>query len=674
MVWPAPGSYTIARSGGPMPAGTSSRKGKASVNMFGRNLALWVIIALLVVALFNLFQGPTMREGGSQVAYSDFLNDVQNGQVTDVAIQGHTIKGHYRDGRGFSTYAPSDPGLVGRLTERGVRVQALPPEENSTLVQILISWFPMLLLIGVWIFFMRQMQSGGGKAMGFGKSKARLLTERHGRITFEDVAGIEEAKTELEEIVEFLRDPQKFQRLGGKIPKGCLLVGPPGTGKTLLARAIAGEANVPFFTISGSDFVEMFVGVGASRVRDMFEQAKKNAPCIIFIDEIDAVGRHRGAGLGGGNDEREQTLNQLLVEMDGFEANEGVILIAATNRPDVLDPALLRPGRFDRQIVVPNPDILGREKILRVHMRKVPLAPDVDPKIVARGTPGFSGADLANLVNEAALLAARKNKRVVTMADFEAAKDKVMMGAERRSMVMGDEEKRLTAFHEAGHALVSLFMPKCDPLHKVTIIPRGRALGVTMSLPEKDRLSVSKLELESRLAMMFGGRIAEEIVFGRENVTTGASNDIQQATGLARRMVTEWGMSDKLGRLRYSDNEEEVFLGHSVTQRKNVSDATAKLIDEEVRRIIDEAEQSAMRILTEHRDDLEKVSLALLEYETLSGDEVKALLRGEEIVRTDDNKPASGDSGPRSAVPTTNRGGGKKSGPSGLEPEPQPGA
>ncbi len=673
-MWPAPGRYTIARPGGQMPAGASSRKGKASVNMFGRNLALWVIIALLVVALFNLFQGPTMREGGSQVAYSDFLNDVQNGQVTDVAIQGHTIKGHYRDGRGFSTYAPSDPGLVGRLTERGVRVQALPPEENSTLVQILISWFPMLLLIGVWIFFMRQMQSGGGKAMGFGKSKARLLTERHGRITFEDVAGIEEAKTELEEIVEFLRDPQKFQRLGGKIPKGCLLVGPPGTGKTLLARAIAGEANVPFFTISGSDFVEMFVGVGASRVRDMFEQAKKNAPCIIFIDEIDAVGRHRGAGLGGGNDEREQTLNQLLVEMDGFEANEGVILIAATNRPDVLDPALLRPGRFDRQIVVPNPDILGREKILRVHMRKVPLAPDVDPKIVARGTPGFSGADLANLVNEAALLAARKNKRVVTMADFEAAKDKVMMGAERRSMVMGDEEKRLTAFHEAGHALVSLFMPKCDPLHKVTIIPRGRALGVTMSLPEKDRLSVSKLELESRLAMMFGGRIAEEIVFGRENVTTGASNDIQQATGLARRMVTEWGMSDKLGRLRYSDNEEEVFLGHSVTQRKNVSDATAKLIDEEVRRIIDEAEQSAMRILTEHRDDLEKVSLALLEYETLSGDEVKALLRGEEIVRTDDNKPASGDSGPRSAVPTTNRGGGKKSGPSGLEPEPQPGA
>ncbi len=674
MVPPASGRYTIARPGGQMPSGASSRKGKASVNMFGRNLALWVIIALLVVALFNLFQGPTMREGGSQVAYSDFLNDVQNGQVTDVAIQGHTIKGHYRDGRGFSTYAPSDPGLVGRLTERGVRVQALPPEENSTLVQILISWFPMLLLIGVWIFFMRQMQSGGGKAMGFGKSKARLLTERHGRVTFEDVAGIEEAKTELEEIVEFLRDPQKFQRLGGKIPKGCLLVGPPGTGKTLLARAIAGEANVPFFTISGSDFVEMFVGVGASRVRDMFEQAKKNAPCIIFIDEIDAVGRHRGAGLGGGNDEREQTLNQLLVEMDGFEANEGVILIAATNRPDVLDPALLRPGRFDRQIVVPNPDILGREKILRVHMRKVPLAPDVDPKIVARGTPGFSGADLANLVNEAALLAARKNKRVVTMADFEAAKDKVMMGAERRSMVMGDEEKRLTAFHEAGHALVSLFMPKCDPLHKVTIIPRGRALGVTMSLPEKDRLSVSKLELESRLAMMFGGRIAEEIVFGRENVTTGASNDIQQATGLARRMVTEWGMSDKLGRLRYSDNEEEVFLGHSVTQRKNVSDATAKLIDEEVRRIIDEAEQNALRILTEHRDDLEKVSLALLEYETLSGDEVKALLRGEEIVRTDDNKPASGDSGPRSAVPTTNRGGGKKSGPSGLEPEPQPGA
>ncbi|WP_374466187.1 ATP-dependent zinc metalloprotease FtsH, partial [Ferrovibrio sp.] len=608
------------------------------MNMFGRNLALWVIIGLLVVALFNLFQGPSVRTGSQSIAYSDFLNDVNNGQITDVSIQtgSNTVTGHFRDGRSFTTYIPNDPTMVTKLTERGVRVTATPPEEGNPLFSIFISWFPMLLLIGVWIFFMRQMQGGGGKAMGFGKSKARLLTEKHGRVTFEDVAGIEEAKTELEEIVEFLRDPQKFQRLGGKIPKGCLLVGPPGTGKTLLARAIAGEANVPFFTISGSDFVEMFVGVGASRVRDMFEQAKKNAPCIIFIDEIDAVGRHRGAGLGGGNDEREQTLNQLLVEMDGFEATEGVILIAATNRPDVLDPALLRPGRFDRQIVVPNPDIIGREQILRVHMRKVPLAPDVDPKIIARGTPGFSGADLANLVNEAALLAARRNRRVVTMADFESAKDKVMMGAERRSMVMGEEEKRLTAYHEAGHALVGLFMPKHDPLHKVTIIPRGRALGVTMSLPEKDRLSMSTLELESRLAMMFGGRMAEELVFGKENITTGASNDIQQATGLARRMVTEWGMSDKLGRLRYSDNEEEVFLGHSVTQRKNVSDATAKLIDEEIRRIIDEAETAARRILTEHRDDLDKVAQALLEYETLSGDEVKALLRGEAIIRPDD--------------------------------------
>lgn len=645
--------------------------------MFGRNLALWVIIGLLVVALFNLFQGPSIRGGSQSLAYSDFLNDVTNGQITDVAIQNssNTVTGHFRDGRSFTTYIPNDPSLVGKLTERGVRVTAVPPEEGNPLFSIFISWFPMLLLIGVWIFFMRQMQSGGGKAMGFGKSKARLLTERHGRVTFEDVAGIEEAKSELEEIVEFLRDPQKFQRLGGKIPKGCLLVGPPGTGKTLLARAIAGEANVPFFTISGSDFVEMFVGVGASRVRDMFEQAKKNAPCIIFIDEIDAVGRHRGAGLGGGNDEREQTLNQLLVEMDGFEATEGVILIAATNRPDVLDPALLRPGRFDRQIVVPNPDIIGREHILRVHMRKVPLGPDVDPKIIARGTPGFSGADLANLVNEAALLAARRNKRVVTMSDFEHAKDKVMMGAERRSMVMGEEEKRLTAYHEAGHALVGLFLPKCDPLHKVTIIPRGRALGVTMSLPEKDRLSISQLELESKLAMMFGGRMAEELVFGKENITTGASNDIQQATGLARRMVTEWGMSDKLGRLRYSDNEEEVFLGHSVTQRKNVSDATARLIDEEIRRIIDDAESNARRILTEHRSDLDTVSLALLEYETLSGDEVRALLRGEKIVRTDDRTPTPGgsDTGPRSAVPTSTRGGGKPAG-GGLEPEPMPGA
>jgi cell division protease FtsH len=530
----------------------------------------------------------------------------------------------------------------------------------------------MLLLIGVWIFFMRQMQSGGGKAMGFGKSRARLLTEKTGRVTFEDVAGIDEAKQELQEIVEFLKDPQKFQRLGGKIPKGCLLVGPPGTGKTLLARAIAGEANVPFFTISGSDFVEMFVGVGASRVRDMFEQGKKNAPCIIFIDEIDAVGRHRGAGLGGGNDEREQTLNQLLVEMDGFEANEGVILIAATNRPDVLDPALLRPGRFDRQVVVPNPDIAGREQILKVHMRKVPLAPDVEPRVIARGTPGFSGADLANLVNEAALLAARNGRRVVTMAEFENAKDKVLMGTERKSMVMSEDEKKLTAYHEAGHALVGLAVPKHDPLHKVTIIPRGRALGVTMSLPERDRYGMAKIELESKIAVMFGGRIAEELIFGPDNVTTGASNDIQQATNLARRMVTEWGMSEKLGPLKYSDNEEEVFLGHSVTQRKNVSDATAKLIDEEIRRIIDAGESTARRILTERLADLHTISEALLEYETLSGEEVKALLRGEPIrVGGPDVTPPRA----RSSVPTSGTARDDKSRPpTTLEPEPQPGA
>jgi cell division protease FtsH len=553
---------------------------------FGRNLALWVIIALLIFALFNLFQGSTHRNPQMSLAFSDFMTSVQSGDVRDVTIQGQAISGHYRDGRTFQTFAPDDPNLVKNLSAQGVRISAVPADDGSpTLFSILISWFPMLLLIGVWIFFMRQMQGGGKGAMGFGKSKAKLLTEKTGRVTFEDVAGIDEAKQELEEIVDFLKDPQKFQRLGGKIPKGCLLVGPPGTGKTLLARAIAGEANVPFFTISGSDFVEMFVGVGASRVRDMFEQGKKNAPCIIFIDEIDAVGRHRGAGLGGGNDEREQTLNQLLVEMDGFESNEGVILIAATNRPDVLDPALLRPGRFDRQIQVPNPDILGREKILKVHMVKVPLAPDVDARTISRGTPGFSGADLANLVNEAALLAARTGKRVVTMSDFEMAKDKVMMGAERRSMVMTEEEKSLTAYHEAGHALVGIHMPKTDPLHKVTIIPRGRALGVTMNLPERDQLSYSEIMLKSRLAMMYGGRVAEELIFGKDNITTGAGNDIQQATTMARKMVTEYGFSDKLGRLRYTDNEEEVFLGHSVARAKNISDATAALIDDEVRRL-----------------------------------------------------------------------------------------
>jgi cell division protease FtsH len=644
------------------------------VNNFGRNIALWIIIALLVLALFNLFQGPSSRGPSETLAYSRFLQEVQAGQVRDVTIQGRQITGHYTNGGAIDTYAPDDPDLVKTLTANGVTIKAGPDEEGSpTLFTMLFNWFPLLILLGFWIFFMRQMQSGGGKAMGFGKSKARLLTERQGRVTFDDVAGVDEAKEELEEIVEFLKDPQKFQRLGGRIPKGALLVGPPGTGKTLLARAIAGEANVPFFTISGSDFVEMFVGVGASRVRDMFEQAKKNAPCIIFIDEIDAVGRHRGAGLGGGNDEREQTLNQLLVEMDGFEANEGVILVAATNRPDVLDPALLRPGRFDRQVVVPNPDILGREKILKVHIRKVPVAPDVEPRTIARGTPGFSGADLANLVNEAALLAARKNRRVVTMAEFEAAKDKVMMGAERRSMVMTEKEKELTAYHEAGHALVGLKVPGNDPLHKVTIIPRGRALGVTMNLPESDRLSVRRNEMEARLAMMFGGRVAEQLIYGDDNVTTGASNDIQQATRMARAMVTEYGMSDKLGPLRYSDNEEEVFLGHSVTQRKNVSDATAKIIDEEVRRIIDEAETKARDVLTQHIDDLKTITEALLEYETLSGDEVTKLLKGEPIDRPETSEPPEDTAG-ASSVPTSSKGRRRGDSEGGMEPEPQPGS
>ena len=601
------------------------------------------------------------------------IKEISNGQVREVTIKGHSIEGIYSDNRTFRTYAPNDPNLVERLNKRGVIINAVPSDDGSpSLVQILISWFPMLLLIGVWIFFMRQMQSGGGKAMGFGKSRARLLTERSGRVTFEDVAGIDEAKVELEEVVEFLRDPQKFQRLGGKIPKGVLLVGPPGTGKTLLARAIAGEANVPFFTISGSDFVEMFVGVGASRVRDMFEQGKKNAPCIIFIDEIDAVGRHRGAGLGGGNDEREQTLNQLLVEMDGFETNEGVILIAATNRPDVLDPALLRPGRFDRQVVVPNPDVLGREKILKVHMRKVPLAPDVDARVIGRGTPGFSGADLANLVNEAALLAARRNKRLVTMAEFEDAKDKVLMGSERRSMVMTDEEKRLTAFHEAGHALVALHVPRHDPLHKVTIIPRGRALGVTMSLPEKDRYGYAKIELESRIAMMFGGRVAEKIVFGADDITTGAGDDIRQATNLARAMVTEYGFSEKLGPLRYNDNEEEVFLGHSVTQRKNVSEDTTRMIDEEIRRFVEEGRALAEKILTEHSEELNSIANALLEYETLSGQEIDGLLRGEPIVRPDLDAPPPDRRG-RSSVPASGSRSSKPDdgGEPDLEPEPQ---
>ena len=641
------------------------------MNNFGRNLALWAIIGLLVIALFQLFQSPSSSGPERDLAFSEFLAEVDGGQVREVVIKGSNITGAYTDGRAFKTYAPNDPALVGKLSERGVTIRAAPSEDGvPSLFGILISWFPMLLLIGVWVFFMRQMQSGGGKAMGFGKSRARLLTERHGRVTFEDVAGIDEAKEELEEIVDFLKDPQKFQRLGGRIPKGALLVGPPGTGKTLLARAIAGEANVPFFTISGSDFVEMFVGVGASRVRDMFEQAKKNAPCIIFIDEIDAVGRHRGAGLGGGNDEREQTLNQLLVEMDGFETNEGIILVAATNRPDVLDPALLRPGRFDRQVVVPNPDILGREKILKVHMRKVPLGPDVVARTIARGTPGFSGADLANLVNEAALLAARKGKRVVTMDDFEHSKDKVMMGAERRSMVMSEDEKRLTAYHESGHALVSLHVPSTDPIHKATIIPRGRALGLVQRLPERDRYSQTREYLKSALAIALGGRLAEELIFGKEHVTTGASSDIQMVSDLSRRMVTEWGMSDKLGPLKFGGNEEEVFLGHSVAQRKNISERTAQMIDEEIRVLVDEAEATARRILSDNLDQLHLLAKALLEYETLTGEEIKALLRGETITRREDEPPSS-DRGTASPIPTS---GPLKGSPPGFNPEPQPGA
>jgi cell division protease FtsH len=638
------------------------------VNNFGRNLALWVIVALLLVALFNLFQpSGSGQRGAQQVAYSDFLNEVGAGHVRDVVIQGRTVSGQLSDGRTFQTYTPEDPALVGKLTEKGIRVVARPEESDvNPLFHYLLSWFPMLLLIGVWVFFMRQMQSGGGRAMGFGKSRARLLTEKQGRVTFEDVAGIDEAKGELEEIVEFLRDPQKFQRLGGKIPKGVLLVGPPGTGKTLLARAIAGEANVPFFTISGSDFVEMFVGVGASRVRDMFEQGKKNAPCIIFIDEIDAVGRHRGAGLGGGNDEREQTLNQMLVEMDGFESNEGVILIAATNRPDVLDPALLRPGRFDRQVVVPNPDVQGREKILRVHMRKVPLASDVDPKTIARGTPGFSGADLANLVNEAALLAARTGRRTVGMHEFEQAKDKVLMGAERRSLVMSEDEKRMTAYHEAGHALCALKLPECDPVHKATIIPRGRALGLVMSLPEGDRYSKHKSKLLSELAMAMGGRVAEELIFGSDKVSNGASGDIKMATNQARMMVTEWGMSEKLGMIAYGENSQEVFLGHSVTQSKNLSEATAQQIDGEIRRIIDEAYAKARSLLSENIDELHLLAKGLLEHETLSGDEIRQVIRGEPIIRNRPDEPVPQG---RGSVPSS----GRAPRPSGgLNPGPAP--
>src|ERR1700687_1052673 len=591
-----------------------------------RNFALWVIIVLLLLALFTLFQNPGQRTSSQDISFSQLLTEVDQGHVRDVVIQGPDIHGTFTNGSSFQTYAPNDPTLVSRLYNGKVSITAKPPGDNEPwFVSLLVSWLPFIALIGVWIFLSRQMQGGAGKAMGFGKSRAKMLTEAHGRVTFEDVAGVDEAKQDLQEIVEFLRDPGKFQRLGGRIPRGVLLVAPPGTGKTLIARAVAGEANVPFFTISGSDFVEMFVGVGASRGRDMVQQAKKNGPCLIFIDEIYAAGRHRDAGLGGGNDEREQTLNQLLVEMDGFEANEGVILIAATNRPDVLDPALLRPGRFDRQVVVPNPDVVGREKILKVHMRKVPLASDVDPRVIARGTPGFSGADLANLVNEAALMAARKGKGSVSMSEFEFAKDKVLMGAERRSMVMTEDEKKLTAYHEGGHALVMLYAEGHEQLHKVTIIPRGRALGLTMYLPERDKDSQSKLDLQAMVASLFGGRVAEQLIFGDEKVSNGASGDIKMATDQARRMITEWGMSDKLGMISYGDNGQEVFLGHSVTQNKNVSEATAREIDNEIKVRIDHAYAEAKRILTERRADLEALAHGLLEYETLSGDEIQAV-------------------------------------------------
>ncbi len=633
-----------------------------------RNFALWVIIVLLVLALFSLFQNPSQRSVTNDITFSQLLTEVDQGRVRDVVISGHDVTGTFTDGKPFQTYAPNDPSLIQRLYGKGVSITAKPQGDNVPwFVSLLVSWLPFLALIGVWIFLSRQMQGAGGKALGFGKSRAKLLTEAHGRVTFEDVAGVDEAKADLEEIVEFLRDPQKFQRLGGRIPRGVLLVGPPGTGKTLIARAVAGEANVPFFTISGSDFVEMFVGVGASRVRDMFEQAKKNAPCIIFIDEIDAVGRHRGAGLGGGNDEREQTLNQLLVEMDGFEANEGIILIAATNRPDVLDPALLRPGRFDRQVVVPNPDVVGRENILKVHVRKVPMAPDVNLKTVARGTPGFSGADLANLVNEAALMAARRNKRMVTQHEFEDAKDKVMMGSERRSLVMTEEEKLLTAYHEGGHAIVALKVGATDPVHKATIIPRGRALGMVMQLPERDKLSMSYEQMTSRLAIMMGGRVAEEIVFGRDKVTSGAASDIEQATKLARMMVTRWGLSETLGAVAYGENQEEVFLGYSVSRQQTISEDTVKKIDAEIKRFVEDGLQMARTILTENRAGLEILAKGLIEYETLTGDEIKDLLIGKPPVREGVSEPSA----PRaSAVPSSGKPRPRPE-PGGLEPQPQ---
>jgi cell division protease FtsH len=616
-----------------------------------KNAAIWGVILLLMIGLWGVLNRGGHTTGPQPITYSQLLSRVDSGRIKSAIVRGEVIEAHDSDGKAYSAITPQNQDdVIRRLGSTGADIE-VKPANQVTFLGLLVQSLPVLLLIGAWIFVMRQMQGGARGAMGFGKSKARLLTENKNRVTFEDVAGVDEAKEELSEIVDFLKDPGKFQRLGGKIPKGALLVGPPGTGKTLLARAIAGEAGVPFFTISGSDFVEMFVGVGASRVRDMFEQAKKNAPCIIFIDEIDAVGRHRGAGLGGGNDEREQTLNQLLVEMDGFEANEGIILVAATNRPDVLDPALLRPGRFDRQVVVPNPDVNGRERILRVHMRNVPLSADVEVKVIARGTPGFSGADLANLVNEAALMAARKNRRMVTQRDFEEAKDKVMMGAERKSMAMSEEEKRNTAYHEGGHALVALTVPASDPVHKATIIPRGRALGMVMQLPEGDRYSMNYQQMTSRLAIMMGGRVAEELIFGKDKITSGASSDIQAATSLARNMVTRWGYSDQLGTVAYGDNQEEVFLGHSVSRTQNVSEDTAQKIDLEVRRFVQMGYDEAKRILQERLDDLHTLAKALLEYETLSGEEIINAMKGIAPVRDDneDSRPA----GPSVSVPLT---------------------
>jgi cell division protease FtsH len=597
-----------------------------TLNQFYKNLALWLVISLMMILLFNLFNKPKPTQ--EKLSYSDFITAVDGGKVSSVTIQGNDIIGKYSDGKEFRSYKPADAELTNKLLEKKVPVSARPEEEKVSWFSIFISWFPLIFLVGIWIFFMRQMQMGGGKAMQFGKSRAKLLTEAQGKITFEDVAGVEEAKEELEEIIQFLKDPKKFTRLGGRIPKGVLLVGPPGTGKTLLARAVAGEAGVPFFSISGSDFVEMFVGVGASRVRDLFVQGKKNAPCIIFIDEIDAVGRHRGAGLGGGHDEREQTLNQLLVEMDGFESNEGVILIAATNRPDVLDPALLRPGRFDRQVVVPQPDVKGREAILKVHSKKTPLAPNVDLAVIARGTPGFSGADLANVVNEAALLAARKDKSMIDMKDIDDAKDKVLMGVERRSMVISDAEKKNTAYHEAGHTLVAKFIPGTDPVHKVSIIPRGRALGLTMQLPIEDKHSYNRQSLLDKIAVLMGGRAAEEIIFNA--MTTGAGNDIERGTEIARKMVCEWGMSEKMGPVSFGKKDEQIFLGREMATHKNYSEATAVEIDSEIRHIVEESYTRARKLLQDNVDVLHRLSTVLIEKENLTGAEVDEIIRGGE--------------------------------------------